>query len=81
MSNNASDAHRIGLGVYWLNGVLNAALPAELSEFAFSHTAPASFPDYLFFLYPGYRVVADLAMDSSNEMNVMEILGSDLTSI
>jgi hypothetical protein len=27
-------------GVYWLNGALNADLPAEFSGFAFSHTQP-----------------------------------------
>jgi hypothetical protein len=48
MSYIASAAIRIGKdllevesqGVYWLNGVLNAALPAEFSGFAFSHTQP-----------------------------------------
>jgi hypothetical protein len=48
MSYIASAALRIGKdilevesqGVYWLNGVLNAVLPAEFSGFAFSHTQP-----------------------------------------
>jgi hypothetical protein len=69
MSYNTSSSLRIGLGVYWLNGVLNAALPAEFSGFRFSHTAQASFADYLFFIYPGNRVVVDLAIDSNNVLN------------
>jgi hypothetical protein len=48
MSYISSAALRIGndllevesQGVYWLNGVLNAVLPAEFSGFAFSHTQP-----------------------------------------
>jgi hypothetical protein len=48
MSYIASAALRIGndllevesQGVYWLNGVLNAVLPAEFSGFAFSHMQP-----------------------------------------
>jgi hypothetical protein len=41
-------------GVYWFNGELNAALPAEFSGFAFSHTQPTD-KQHVFEVYLGGR--------------------------
>jgi hypothetical protein len=62
MSYISSAALRIGSdvlevesqGVYYLNGVLSAALPAEFSEFAFSHTQPTD-KQHVFEVYLGGR--------------------------
>jgi hypothetical protein len=62
MSYISSAALRIGTdllevasqGVFWFNGVLNAALPDEFSGFAFSHTQPTE-RQHVFEVYLGGR--------------------------
>jgi hypothetical protein len=63
MSYISSAALRIGSdvlevesqGVYYLNGVLSAALPAEFSGFAFSHTQPTTDNQHVFEVCLGGR--------------------------